>query len=73
MDTQDMIKEVIKQIKKDPKMLEKFKMDPTGVVETYIGADLADGVMQHVVAGVKAKLAEKEAGGLLGKLKKTFK
>ena len=70
MDTQDMIKEVIKQIKKDPKMLEKFRTDPTGVVETYFGADLEDGMMQHVVAGVKAKLAKKEAGGLLGKLKK---
>ncbi|MBP7402976.1 MAG: hypothetical protein KBA30_10215 [Clostridia bacterium] len=73
MDVKDKVAEVIKSIKKDPQIGEKFKSDPVGTIEALLGVDLPDGMVQQVVAGVKAKLAGKEAGGLLGKIKGAFK
>ncbi len=73
MDIKDQVNEVFRLMKKDPEIVEKFKADPAGTIESLLGADLPDGAIQHVVGGVKAKLASKEAGGLLDKLKKIIK
>lgn len=73
MDVKEQVTEVIKQIKKDPEFGNRFKSNPAAAVEALLGVDLPDGVVQHVIAGVKAKLASKEAGGLAGKIKGIFK
>ena len=79
MEIRDAINAVIKQIKKDPKFAEKFKADPTDTVIVLLGADVAEGSIEHVVAGVKSKLAQMEkdgdggGGGLLDKIKKVIK
>lgn len=67
------IKEIVKQIMKDPSLKEKFEKNPGSVIETFVGSELPGGEFQQVLSGVKAKLARKEDGGLLGKLKKVLK
>ena len=76
MDILAQINTVIKQIKKDPKFGERFKADPTDAVISILGADIPEGSIEHIVAGVKSKMAQGATdggGGLLDKLKKVIK
>ena len=72
MDIKAEITKIVDKIKNDENLLEKFKKDPVKAVESIIGVDLPDDVMEKVVDGVKAKISLDKAGDLLGGLKKLF-
>lgn len=72
MDIKAEILKIVDKIKDDENLLEKFKKDPVKAVESIIGVDLPDDIMEKVVDGVKAKISLDKAGDLLGGLKKLF-
>ena len=55
-DIKQIIEDIIKKIKGDKGIGERFQKDPTKTVEGLIGVDLPDEQIKAVVEGVKAKL-----------------
>ena len=72
MDIKEKIKESVEKISKDPKLQAQFRENPVKAVETLLGVDLPDDVVNKVVDGVKAKLAADKVSGGLDALKKLF-
>ena len=72
MDIKAEITNIVDKIKNDDDLLEKFKKDPIKAVESIIGVDLPDDIIEKVVDGVKAKISLDKAGDLLNGLKKLF-
>ena len=72
MDIKAEINKIVDRIKNDDELLEKFKKDPIEAVESIIGVDLPDDIIEKVVDGVKAKISLDKAGDILGGLKKLF-
>ena len=70
LDIKEKVEELVNKIKKDPKMLEKFKKDPVKVVESLLGIDLPDDQLKKVADMVKAKIDLDKVGNLLGGLLK---
>ena len=64
----DKIEDIVEKIKKDPKLLQKFKDDPIKTVEGLIGIDLPDAQIMKIVDAVKAKISLDKVGDLLGGL-----
>ena len=64
----DKIEDIVEKIKKDPKLLQKFKDDPIKTVEGLIGIDLPDDQIEKIVDAVKAKINLDKVGDLLGGL-----
>ena len=64
----DKIEDIVEKIKKDPKLLQKFKDDPIKTVEGLIGIDLPDDQIMKIVDAVKAKSSLDKVGDLLGGL-----
>ena len=72
MDIKEKIEELVKKITSDPALMQQFKTEPIKAVETVLGVDLPDDVIQQIITGVKAKIAANGAQELLGGLKKFF-
>ena len=72
MDIKAEINKIVDRIKSDDELLEKFKKDPIKAVESILGVDLPDDIIEKVVEGVKAKISLDKAGDILGGLKKLF-
>ncbi len=72
MDIKEIIDKTTKKIKDDPKILDKFKKNPEKTVEGISGVNIPDGMLDKVVAGVKAKISVDKAGDVLDKIKKIF-
>ena len=72
MDIKEKIKELVEKISKDPELQAQFRENPVKAVETLLGVDLPDDVVNKVVDGVKAKLAADKVSGGLDALKKLF-
>lgn len=68
MDIKAKIEEVVNKIKKDDKLLEKFKKDPIKTVEGLIGIDLPDDQIEKLVDGIKVKISLDSIGDKLGGL-----
>lgn len=68
MDIKGKIEELVKKIKSDDKLMEKFQKDPIKTVEGLIGIDLPDDQIEKVVDGVKAKISLDSIGDKLGGL-----
>ena len=71
VDIKEKISELVEKISKDDKLRRQFKENPVKAVETVLGVDLPDDVVEKVVDGVKAKLTLdnlSDAAGLLKKL-----
>lgn len=71
IDIKKIIEELVKKIKGDKDVGEKFQKNPVKTVEGLIGVDLPDDQLNAVVEGVKAKvnldgIADK-LGGLFGR------
>ena len=64
----DKIEDIVEKIKKDPKLLQKFKDEPIKTVEGLIGIDLPDDQIEKIVDAVKAKISLDKVGYLLGGL-----
>ena len=72
MDIKAKVQELVEKIQKDPKMLADFKENPVKVVESLLGMDLPDDVVNKVVDGVKAKINLEKVGDALGALSGLF-
>ncbi len=66
------IDEIVKKLKGDDKLLDKFKKNPIKTVEGIIGVDLPDDQINNIVETVKTKL-NLDNSGITGKLKDLFK
>ena len=72
MDIKAKINELVEKIKQDPQMLAQFKTEPVKVVESLLGVDLPDDIIEKIVDGVKAKISLDKLGDGLSALKKLF-
>ena len=70
MDIKAKIEEITNKIKNDPEFMKSFQKDPEKALEGAIGIDIPDGMLDKVVAGVKAKLTADKVGGALDSVKK---
>ncbi len=72
MDIKKTITEAVEKIASDEKLRQQFKEDPVKALESVLGVDLPDDIMEKVVEGVKAKLTADKISGAVGALKKLF-
>jgi len=72
MDIKAKIEEIVEKIKADKKLQEQFKKEPIKAVESLLGVDLPDDVIEKVVAGVKAKIGADKLSSAADALKKLF-
>ncbi len=56
MDIKEQIKKAVESISKDKKLQEQFQKEPVKALESILGVDLPDDVINQVIQGVKAKL-----------------
>ena len=72
MDIKEKIEEIVEKIKADKDFATKFQNDPVKAVESVLGVDLPDDVINNVIDGVKAKVnvdgLKDKLGGLFGGL-----
>lgn len=68
MNIKDKIEEIVKKLKADPKLMEKFQKDPVSAVEGLIGIDLPNDQIDGLIDGIKAKIKLDDLGSALGGL-----
>ena len=73
MDIKKKIDEIVKKLKSDKNLMEKFQKDPVGLIENLIGIDLPDDQVEKLVDGIKTKISLDKVGGVLGGLFKKKK
>ena len=61
----DKIEDIVEKIKKDPKLLQKFKDEPIKTVEGLIGIDLPDAEIEKLAELIKAKIDLDKADDML--------
>ena len=66
MDIKAKIEEIVEKIKADDNFAEDFKKDPVKAVESVVGVDLPDDVINNLVDGIKAKVSVDDIKGKLG-------
>ena len=69
MDVKEQVTKAVDKIAKDKKLQEQFQKDPVKALESVLGVDLPDGVVDQVIQGVKAKLVADKASGVVDSLK----
>ena len=72
MDIQKIINDVLGKLKADDGLKAAFLSDPVGTLEKTLGVDLPDEQVKQVIDGLKAKLGEAAASGILDKVKGLF-
>lgn len=72
MDIKEKINEVVEKVTKDKSLQEQFQKDPVKTVESVLGVDLPDDMVEKIVEGVKGKISVDKISGALGSLKKMF-
>lgn len=72
MDIEKIINDVLAKLKVDDKLKASFLTDPVGTLEKTLGIDLPDEQIKQVIDGIKGKLGEVAAGGILDKIKGLF-
>ena len=72
MDIKAKITELVEKIKTDKNLQAQFKEDPVKAVESLLGVDIPDDMVEKIVDGVKAKLTADKLSEGLGALKKLF-
>jgi len=72
MDIKAKITEIVEKIKGNSDLQAQFKKDPVKAVESLLGVDLPDDIIEKVVDGVKAKMTADKLSDGLGALKKLF-
>lgn len=72
MDIKDQIIAAVEKITKDKDLLEHFGKDPVKAVESIVGVDLPNDVLEKIVEGVKAKISVDKVSGVVDSLKKLF-
>ena len=72
MDIEKIISDVLGKLKVDKTLMNEFMKDPVATLEKKLGIDLPDEQVKQVIDGVKAKLGNVAASGLLARLKALF-
>lgn len=72
MDMKGQINRMVEEVSRNPKIKEQFEKEPVKAIESIIGIDLPDDVVNKIIDGVKAKLTldgvSKAADALKGML-----
>lgn len=68
MNVKKMIENLIEEIQKDGKLGAQFEKEPVKVIESIIGKDLPDDVVEKIIDGVKAKISMEKVGDALDML-----
>lgn len=69
MDVKEQVTKAVEKITKDKNLQEQFQKDPVKALESVLGVDLPDGVVEQVIQGVKAKLVTDKVSGAMDSLK----
>jgi len=69
IDVKAKIEEIVTKIQSDEKLQKQFKEDPIKAVESIIGIDLPDDMINTVVEGVKAKITTDKVADVFNVLK----
>lgn len=72
MDIKEKIESVVEKITKDPTIKKQFEKEPVKAIESVLGVDLPDDVVEKVIEGVKAKLTVDTLSDVAGAIKKIF-
>lgn len=73
MDVKEQITKAVDKITKDKKLQEQFQKEPVKALESVLGVDLPDNVVNQVIDGVKAKLTVDKVSGAVDSLKGLLK
>lgn len=69
MDVKEQVTKAVEKITKDKDLQEQFQKEPVKALESVIGVDLPDEIVEQVVQGVKAKLTADKVSGAVDALK----
>lgn len=73
MDVKEQIKKAVDKITKDKQLQEQFWKEPVKALESVLGVDLPDDVIDQVIQGVKAKLTTDKLSDSVDALKDFLK
>ncbi len=71
-DIKEKIEEIVDKVKGDDNFKKDFEKNPIKAVESVVGVDLPDDMVEKVVDGVKSKVSLDKLGDMAGSLKKLF-
>ena len=79
MDVKKIIENIVEKVQENGDLKERFEKEPVKVIESIIGVDLPDDIVEKVIDGVKAKIAFDKVddamdavSNIAGALKKLF-
>ena len=72
MEIKAKIEQAVAKLMKDKNLRKKFDTNPTAVIEEIIGVDLPDEIVDQIIAGIRAKLAQDKLGIMLSGLGDIF-
>lgn len=72
MDVKEQITKMVERISKDKGLQEQFQKEPVKALESVLGVDLPDEIVDKVIQGVKAKLTADKVSGAVDSLKGLF-
>ncbi len=73
MNLKEQITKMVESISKDKNLQEQFKKEPVKALESVLGVDLPEDVIEQVIAGVKAKLTADNMSDAVDTIKGLFK
>ena len=69
MDVKEQIAKAVDKITKDKNLQEQFQKEPVKALESILGVNLPDEIVEQVIQGVKAKLTVDKVSGAVDALK----
>ena len=72
MDIKEQIKKMVEKITSDKEVQEQFQKEPVKALESVLGVDLPDEMIEQVIQGVKAKLTADKLSDAASTIKKLF-
>ncbi|MCI8625660.1 MAG: hypothetical protein HFI40_05185 [Lachnospiraceae bacterium] len=72
MDIKEQIKKMVEKITSDKEVQEQFQKEPVKALESVLGVDLPDEMIEQVIQGVKAKLTADKLSDAASAIKKLF-
>lgn len=72
MDIKEQINKMVEAVKNNPDIMKQFQDEPVKAIETILGVDLPDAVVEQVVNGVKAKISIDSVSDIAGAIKGIF-
>ena len=69
MDVKEQVTKAVDKITKDKNLQEQFQKEPAKALESVLGVDLPDEIVEQVIQGVKAKLTVDKVSDTVDALK----